>query len=112
MISAPTGGRPKVIGSSIAMVATEPMPGSTPIKVPTSAPIMQNSMFIGEKATPKPNARFARRSDMTAIQIQSYATPTNFKNGPRMSLKNSASCCQSSTGAFGCGQSWNGRLSR
>src|SRR5215470_18072694 len=67
MISAPTGGRPKVIGKSIAMVATEPMPGSTPIRVPTSAPIMTNNMFIGEKATPKPNARFWRRSDMTAI---------------------------------------------
>ena len=35
-MSAPTGGRPKVIGSSMAMVASEPMPGSTPISVPTS----------------------------------------------------------------------------
>ena len=67
MIRAPTGGSPKVIGSSIAIVATDPMPGSTPIRVPTSAPIMTNSKFIGEKATPKPSARFARRSDMTAI---------------------------------------------
>ena len=66
MISAPTGGSPKVMGSSIAMVATEPMPGSTPIKVPTRAPIMQNSRFIGENATPKPRARFAMSSDMTA----------------------------------------------
>ena len=39
MISAPTGGRPKVIGSSMAMVASGPTPGSTPISVPTSAPI-------------------------------------------------------------------------
>ncbi len=41
MISAPTGGRPKVIGSSIATVAMVPMPGSTPTSVPTSAPIRQ-----------------------------------------------------------------------
>src|ERR1044072_8085139 len=66
MIRAPTGGSPKVIGSSIAMVATDPMPGSTPIRVPTRAPMPQNRMFIGEKATPKPRARFARRSDMVA----------------------------------------------
>jgi hypothetical protein len=34
MISAPTGGKPNVIGNSIAMVATVPMPGRTPTKVP------------------------------------------------------------------------------
>ena len=43
MISAPTGGRPKVIGSSMATVAMVPMPGSTPTSVPTSAPIRQKS---------------------------------------------------------------------
>ena len=47
MISAPTGGRPKVIGSSMAMVASEPMPGSTPISVPTSAPSRQKPMLFG-----------------------------------------------------------------
>jgi hypothetical protein len=47
MISAPTGGSPKVIGSNIAMVATDPIPGSTPIRVPTSAPIRQKITFIG-----------------------------------------------------------------
>src|SRR4249920_4071288 len=78
MISAPTGGRPKVIGSSIAIVATVPMPGKTPTSVPTSAPIRQNTTFIGigmenprnwyqtnVKTTPKPCARFPRSSDMT-----------------------------------------------
>src|SRR5262245_36097911 len=65
MIRAPTGGRPKVIGSSMAMVATEPMPGSTPINVPTSAPIRQNTRFHGVAATEKPSARLARRSCMT-----------------------------------------------
>src|SRR5262245_45998089 len=64
MISAPTGGSPNVIGSSMAMVATEPMPGSTPINVPTSAPIRQNSRFHGVAATENPSARLARRSCM------------------------------------------------
>src|SRR5215216_3226814 len=62
MISAPTGGSPKVIGSSIAMVASGPMPGNTPISVPTSAPIRQRPMLVGVTATPKPNQRFAMRS--------------------------------------------------
>src|SRR3954452_16488467 len=67
MISAPTGGNPKVIGSSIAMVATVPIPGRTPTSVPTRAPSRQNAMFIGENATPKPNARFDSSSDMAPI---------------------------------------------
>src|SRR5438552_5922170 len=65
MISAPTGGRPKVIGSSIATVAMVPMPGSTPTSVPTSAPIRQSSRLIGENATPKPRARLEKSSAIT-----------------------------------------------
>ena len=41
MISAATGATLKVSGSSIAMVASGPMPGSTPISVPTSTPMKQ-----------------------------------------------------------------------
>src|SRR4029450_1490750 len=62
LISAPTGGRPKVIGSSIATVAMVPMPGSTPTSVPTSAPIRQSSRLIGENARPKPRARLLKRA--------------------------------------------------
>src|ERR1700704_1072363 len=79
MISAPTGGRPKVIGSSMATVATVPMPGSTPTSVPTSAPIRHNRMLAGIgiestcpnsvgchgtswKTTLKPSARLEKRS--------------------------------------------------
>src|SRR3954469_6943297 len=77
MMSAPTGGRPKVIGSSIAIVASGPMPGSTPISVPTMAPTKHRKMFIGNgivmfrnaifrstnwKTTPKPSARLLMRS--------------------------------------------------
>ncbi len=65
MISAPTGGRPKVIGSSMAMVASGPMPGNTPIKVPTSAPMRHRNMFIGVNETLKPRTRLCRRSIMT-----------------------------------------------
>jgi hypothetical protein len=65
MISALTGGSPNVIGSSMASVATEPMPGRTPISVPTRAPIRQNMMLIGEAATPKPSQRLDRSSVMT-----------------------------------------------
>src|SRR5215470_10230172 len=62
MISAPTGGRPKVIGSSIAMVASGPRPGSTPTSVPTSAPIRHRRTFHGLSATPKPRTRLLKRS--------------------------------------------------
>src|SRR5262245_33984972 len=65
MISAPTGGNPNVIGSSIATVAMVPMPGSTPTSVPTSAPIRHIRRLIGENATAKPCARFAKRSTIT-----------------------------------------------
>src|SRR5262245_58234240 len=69
IISAPTGGRPKVIGKSIATVATVPMPGKTPTSVPTSAPSRQNRMFCQCDATWKPIARFASSSDMTTSRF-------------------------------------------
>src|SRR3954447_16947092 len=62
MINAPTGGRPKVMGSSIATVAMVPMPGSTPTSVPTRAPIRQSRRLIGVNATPKPRARLLKSS--------------------------------------------------
>src|SRR5436305_7898186 len=82
MINAPTGGRPEVIGSSMATVAMVPMPGSTPTSVPTSAPIRHSRMLIGigiEKPPPshcgdhgvnwnttwKPSARLEKRSPIT-----------------------------------------------
>src|SRR5215213_6590816 len=78
MISAPTGGRPNVIGSNMATVAMVPMPGSTPTSVPTSAPIRHSRMLTGIgidapprkagvhctswKTTPKPSPRFEKIS--------------------------------------------------
>jgi hypothetical protein len=52
----------KVIGRSMAMVAVAPMPGSTPISVPSSTPIRQNSRFHRVEAVAKPSARLSSRS--------------------------------------------------
>ncbi len=41
MMSAVTGGNTNVTGSSIAMVAVGPSPGSTPIAVPRKTPTKQ-----------------------------------------------------------------------
>ena len=47
MINAAIGDRLKVTGSSIAIVATGPMPGSTPINVPSRQPIRHMMMLNG-----------------------------------------------------------------
>src|SRR6476620_437956 len=62
MMRAETGGSAYVAGSSMAMVATGPMPGSTPISVPSRQPMKQYSRLIGVKATPKPRERLEIRS--------------------------------------------------
>src|SRR3972149_6579394 len=62
MISAPSGGAPKVIGNSMAMVAIGPMPGSTPISVTSITPMKQKPRLIGVPAAPNPVARFANMS--------------------------------------------------
>src|SRR6516164_4363913 len=62
MISAPTGGRPKVTGSSMVMVAMGPIPGSTPISVPTRQPRKQSPRLWRLNATEKPSARFWSRA--------------------------------------------------
>src|SRR4051812_7468461 len=70
MINAPTGGRPKVMGNSIATVAMVPIPGSTPTSVPTRAPIRQSRRLIGVNATPKPRARLEKSSAITPSRNQ------------------------------------------
>ena len=62
MMSAVVGGSVNVIGSSIAIVASGPMPGSTPISVPTSAPTKQKKTLVGVKVTLNPRLRLAIRS--------------------------------------------------
>src|SRR3954447_1868310 len=75
MISAPTGGRPKVIGSSIAIVASGPMPGSTPISVPTSAPIKHSPRLIGVTATENPCPRLPTSSKRIPMSVSSEPWP-------------------------------------
>src|SRR3954470_17648452 len=67
MISDDVGGSENVNGSRIAMVVIGAMPGSTPTKVPISAPRKQNPRLAGVSATAKPVARLAIRS-MPALQ--------------------------------------------
>ena len=57
MISDATGVILNVSGSSIAMVVSGPMPGSTPTSVPNVAPNKQYRKLSGVSATPNPVAR-------------------------------------------------------
>jgi len=41
MMSAATGGRVKVSGNSIPIATSGPIPGSTPISVPSATPMKQ-----------------------------------------------------------------------
>src|SRR3954447_26503925 len=75
MISAPTGGSPKVIGSSMAIVASGPMPGKTPISVPTSAPIKHSPRLIGVTATEKPCPRLPTSSMRISMSVSSEPWP-------------------------------------
>ena len=83
MIRAPTGGSPKVIGSSIAMVATVPMPGSTPTRVPTSAPSKQKHDVVRLRRDPETQRKVREK----------------VRHDLRLPRQNR-------------GQSWNGRLSK
>src|SRR5215472_1191699 len=81
MISAPTGGSPKVTGSSMVMVAMGPMPGSTPIRVPTRHPRKQSPRLCSVKATENPSSRL-ERSALTAGASQDHP-PGNHQDGDR-----------------------------
>ena len=63
-------GWPKVIGNSSEMVATGPIPGSTPIAVPMTQPIRQKSRLLNVNATPKPCARLEMSSMMFCLPDQ------------------------------------------
>src|SRR5512140_179369 len=69
MMSAETGCSAKVAGSSIAIVATGPMPGRTPISVPRRQPIRQYIRFDHVRAMPKPIIRFW----ITSMELSSGA---------------------------------------
>src|ERR1700749_2117595 len=75
MIRPDTGSRWKVSGNSIAMVAIGPMPGSTPIKVPTMAPRNAKPRLAGVSATPKPMARLLKNSMRSQFRPQRDREP-------------------------------------
>jgi hypothetical protein len=63
MISAEVGSPIwKVIGRSMAIVAVGPMPGRTPISVPSSTPMKQKPRFWSVEAVAKPSERLSNRS--------------------------------------------------
>ena len=62
MMMAPAGFMRKVSGSSIAIVAGGPSPGSTPTTVPRNTPTKHQKRFAGSSATAKPFARPERIS--------------------------------------------------
>src|SRR5918996_236497 len=62
MMSAGIGGRLKVIGSSMAIVTSGPIPGSTPIAVPTNTPRKQYIRFCSDRATENPRIRLSNMS--------------------------------------------------
>src|ERR1051325_3690277 len=69
MMSAPVGSTLKVSGSSMAMVAIGPTPGSTPIRVPTRQPRKHSARFMGDNAVAKPRPRLPMRSNIRAFSI-------------------------------------------
>src|ERR1044072_619806 len=64
MMIAETGSMVEVMGSRIAMGAAGPRPGSTPMIMPISKPISQESRWCGSTTSAKPS-RNAVRSMIT-----------------------------------------------
>jgi hypothetical protein len=62
MITAETGFAWKVEGRRREIVATGPIPGRTPIKVPIMQPMKQKNKFLGWTAIENAIWRLARRS--------------------------------------------------
>src|SRR6185436_15275634 len=62
MIIAPVGSSLNVSGSSIAIVAGGPRPGSTPITVPSTTPITHIHRLLAVRATWKPCSKPAKIS--------------------------------------------------
>src|SRR3954468_16328381 len=70
MISELRGASPYVAGSSIAMVATGPMPGSTPMRVPSRHPARQKNRFCAVAAAANPTIRLLTMSMSAAPEYR------------------------------------------
>src|SRR3990170_8625410 len=75
MMRAETGGRVNVRGSSMAMVAVGPSPGSTPIRVPRNTPARQYSKLIGVSAVERPKPRLESSSIIPSESVTLFAEP-------------------------------------
>jgi len=64
MMIAVAGGRVKVTGKRRAMVAAGPIPGRTPIRVPTKQPKRHNPRFMGVMAMSNPTKIFWKTSTL------------------------------------------------
>ena len=65
----------KVIGSSMAMVAVAPMPGSTPISVPSSTPIRQKQQVV--------RRRGGGEAEREIVEEFHARSPQNGSQGPK-----------------------------
>src|SRR5205807_6250479 len=88
MMRPDTGSRWKVSGSSIAIVAIGPMPGSTPINVPINAPIRANIRFAGVSATSKPTARLFSSSILPLRPDRDRQSKADDEDAPRQRDQN------------------------
>src|SRR5215204_7289129 len=79
MIIAEGGERPNVNGSSSATAGIGPMPGSTPIAVPMTTPIRQNSKLLGCKAVVSPISRLSKSS-----MSEPCSRPDRHRQGQRL----------------------------
>src|SRR3989304_5475775 len=87
MISAPIGDRLKVIGRSIAMAATGPMPGSTPISVPRITPIAHIRTLNGTVLGLPPTRRAPRPAHLVVHlghDGEKQSEPDKHQSGPEV----------------------------
>jgi hypothetical protein len=68
MITEGIGARLKVIGRSMESVTSGPIPGSTPMNVPTSTPTKQYRRFCIERATVNPKIRLSKSPMLTSAR--------------------------------------------
>lgn len=86
MINAPVGSTLAVMGSSKATVSAGPMPGNTPMAVPSRQPMKPHIRLIGVSAAEKPIARLERMSTVPISCSQIQALTSGGRETPRPAL--------------------------
>ncbi|MNM49496.1 hypothetical protein D3C81_605020 [compost metagenome] len=85
MISAPVGSTLAVIGNSRATVSAGPIPGNTPMAVPSRQPMNPHIRLIGVSAEENPIARLERMSTVS-ISLQSQTLISDGRETPSPAL--------------------------